>query len=1320
MTEKTLTLATRIWRGILWAVLTIVVFWAISVTLLRLFLPNLDQFRENIEAQVQKATGVQVEFDSVRAYWGNLTPALALKHVQVFLPGEEIPIVTIDRADAEIDFLASLIHFTPKLADVKIQGLRADVSRWPLVPEKNSSTNKPTTDTSLDALKDVQNLFLRQLGEFSLTDSSIQYLAPNGEIRLLDIDRLRWQNNGNQHKAEGLVSIAGVNLNKVSVIANFTEHGNLRDLDGEFYVSAQNIRVTPWMPQYIKKTTSIDSGRVSLNTWLTLKQGKPTDALVELMPSYLIWGEEDDAHQLDIKHGVVQLQPDGEGWKIQGSQFQFKTNNDDWPAFQFALDWQKDHQAFNISRLDIQYLAPLVGVLHSQNDAMTWLNNLQPSGSIEDIRVDIPKQKEQFTYSAKLTDAKIKQWDLLPGVNKLQASVTGNADNASIKATLDDDVVPYGEVFQAPLNIEHSKVNLVWQRYDDGWKIWSDKIQVSNEDLSAIGEFQLDFKAEQSPFLSLYVEADAHKAGETWRYLPTLALGRDLTDYLSSAIQAGSAKTAKILWYGALEDFPYTNRKGIFQAQLSLKDARFSFDTAWPSITNLQLDLLFENQSMYLHSTSADLMDVHANKIDGVIPDLAPDGHIEIHAQAQGEGASVRDYMMSTPLVDSVGAALTAVRVTGPVDAELNLSIPFNGDDADVSGFANLKDNPIEVQTPSIQLEHANGKITFNNDVVSGSGLKAQLLNQDIALDFNSHSQGQGYSVGIDVVGDTDMIKLKQQIDSVWLKPLAGNAPWNLGVDIQLNDIGFTYQIDGNADLEFLTSQYPAPLGKALGIKGKGRVQAAGNQETVNARITLPNVKYQADVDIRQDTPVLTATNLIIGRGDFKVSPIGGHYLSLNNNKFNADEWIDFVMDGEHSLKVKPADKDPVVVNVDSGNADVKAAQQSGDKAAKHEVDMPAIPMPEVISINTQTLVLGELDWHKVKLNAIHRPQNWRFNLSSSEIVGTGEFRNKKDLNLDLKSVHIFVPQWDNSEDSEPTLISDKAKDEPLISEFDRQFHQYMPNLSLKINDLWLQGYKVGTVDMQLQREKNRLVWKNLDFKTGSNHLKAKGWWELAGEKSHSNFDMSLTGKNNSEVMARFGINSGIQKASFDISIASSWDGSPWSVKTDTLSGQVKTEFKDGVITDVNGAARLLGLFSLDSIVRKMKLDFTGVFDDGMTFDSIKGSGKISRGVFVTNDLEMDGAAGDMTLKGKADLNTRLVDAEVTFVPDLTSSIPLVSAFAVAPQTALAIFAITKVLSPVVDVFTKIRYEVKGPLDSPEVKEISRSKGEYQLDKSVK
>lgn len=61
----------------------------------------------------------------------------------------------------------------------------------------------------------------------------------------------------------------------------------------------------------------------------------------------------------------------------------------------------------------------------------------------------------------------------------------------------------------------------------------------------------------------------------------------------------------------------------MFQAWVGLKNAKFSFDTALPTITDLQLDLLFENDAMYLDSKSATLNGVKAKRITGRIPELA-------------------------------------------------------------------------------------------------------------------------------------------------------------------------------------------------------------------------------------------------------------------------------------------------------------------------------------------------------------------------------------------------------------------------------------------------------------------------------------------------------------------------------------------------------------------------------------------------------------------------------------------------------------------------------------------------------------------------
>jgi uncharacterized protein YhdP len=173
-------------------------------------------------------------------------------------------------------------------------------------------------------------------------------------------------------------------------------------------------------------------------------------------------------------------------------------------------------------------------------------------------------------------------------------------------------------------------------------------------------------------------------------------------------------------------------------------------------------------------------------------------------------------------------------------------------------------------------------------------------------------------------------------------------------------------------------------------------------------------------------------------------------------------------------------------------------------------------------------------------------------------------------------------------------------------------------------------------------------------------------------------------------------------------------------MQVDTLEGNLDVKLGRGVISKVGGAAKLLGIFSLDSIVRRLQLDFTDIFDDGLAFDSITGTGKIEGGVFVTNDIYMDSIPGDLTIKGLANLNTQQVDAEVTFKPDLNSGLPALTAFAVAPQVALYVLAVSTVVAPVVEVFTNVTYEVKGPMSSPVVQEKSRRKGDYEIPKEYR
>ena len=1279
----------RIAQGLLWVFLIAMVTLAIAVTALRITLPQLNHFQKEIQTWVNQGTGLEFEIGEISGFWRNTHPSISLVDVRAKTPEGSGIGFSAQAVEIEFNLFQSLFQLEPVVADLSVHALNIDIRSIQWV-ETNDTAKLTPKDEQRNVVEQLDKLLLRQLDHFSLKDSSVQFTAINGEEHRLDITQLKWNNQGNHHAAEGEITIPEAKLNSLNVKANFMDHGSLLDVTGEFYLSAENILITPWLTNYLQHETGIKKGEVSLNTWVTLYHSKPVSAYLEVLPSELVW-QEGEQHELMFESGVFVLEPSGEGWQVNAHSLKLRTDDIQWPELDVAFNWQSDKWLLNASELNLAAILPLVKLAPESGSVTELLQKFALNGRLEDIRVQMAGDIESIKYSANLEQGKMQQWELLPGINHLEVEVSGNYQQALAKARVIDDVLPYGDVFQAPLRIKQAEVDIVWQNLgEQGWRLWADKVTAATPDLQVLGAFRLDFPTNQSPFLSFYAEADLFNAGETWRYLPAPALGQELTDYLSTAIQGGKADTAKLLWYGELSEFPYKNNNGMFQAWVGLKDGTFSFDTTWPAITNLQLDLLFQNDEMHLDSHSAQLRGVYANRITGRIPELAENGHIEIEASVVGDGDKVRDYMTASPLVDSVGAALTTLQVDGKVSSKFQLNVPFDDFDTRAWGYAELKSNHVTIDAPPMELDKVSGRIEFDNDVVKAAGLSAKLLNQPIAIDFNGESSNAGYNVDIDVLGDWQVKPLARYVGEQWLKPVSGHVPWQSNIDIQLNDVGFTYQVDASADLQMLASKYPYPLQRTMGEKGKAKLQASGNQETVAARLQLPDFKYQAEIDIRPDTPLLTATNLLLGKGSFKISPIVGQHLQIRSTHFDMDAWL-------QALTLPEPNKPSVLAKLNT----------------------PKVPFPERVNINVGEFKLAGIGWNDVDFDARRKNLGWHMQLTSQEAQGEASYIEPYDLSVKLDHLHLFFPELEDQEVQRRSLFEAEDPSLPIVTAFDRKLHQQLPNITLAIDDFWVQGYKLGQAHLDLQRQGNTLEWRDLSLKSGSSQVTVTGSWSLEGDKSKTNMQLALSGDNNTEVMERFGITSGIQKAPFDIRAKLKWDGAPWSVRVSSLSGDVNTKLGKGLISDVSGAARLLGLFSLDSIIRKMQLDFSDVFDKGMAFNSITGSGEIKNGIFLTNDIRMDAVAGEMNIKGLANLNNRTVDAEVNFVPDITSGIPVLSAFAVTPQTALYVLAITTVISPVVEVFTQVDYEVKGPLDAPVVKEVSRSKGEFKLPKKL-
>ena len=158
-------------------------------------------------------------------------------------------------------------------------------------------------------------------------------------------------------------------------------------------------------------------------------------------------------------------------------------------------------------------------------------------------------------------------------------------------------------------------------------------------------------------------------------------------------------------------------------------------------------------------------------------------------------------------------------------------------------------------------------------------------------------------------------------------------------------------------------------------------------------------------------------------------------------------------------------------------------------------------------------------------------------------------------------------------------------------------------------------------------------------------------------------------------------------------------------------------ETGEGILREVKntGGNRLLSLFSLNAIVRRISLDFRDIFGDGLYFKKISFSSKLERGVLRNDDLLLESNSGDLRGHGLVDLGQKQIDYQVTFSPTLTGGFGVATAFAITPITGIAVLAATTILQPVFDVITQVSYSVKGDIAKPKITELGRKQEKVKL-----
>ena len=131
--------------------------------------------------------------------------------------------------------------------------------------------------------------------------------------------------------------------------------------------------------------------------------------------------------------------------------------------------------------------------------------------------------------------------------------------------------------------------------------------------------------------------------------------------------------------------------------------------------------------------------------------------------------------------------------------------------------------------------------------------------------------------------------------------------------------------------------------------------------------------------------------------------------------------------------------------------------------------------------------------------------------------------------------------------------------------------------------------------------------------------------------------------------------------------------------------------------------SRLLGAFNFDSLVRRLELDFSDLYQRGFAFDTIRGQLGFTDGVVRFNTpLVIDGPSSRISIEGEINLPRETIAADMQVRIPLGENISMLAGLLGAWPIALSTYLASKIFADQVEDFTTILYRLDGPWSNPQ------------------
>jgi uncharacterized protein (TIGR02099 family) len=1106
---------------------------------------------------------------------------------------------------------------------------------------------------------------------------------------------------------------------------------------------------------------SLRSGQGALRAWGDVSQGRldrvTTDLALNQIATQL--GPQLPELAIDTLSGRVVATLSDNGFEVASNNLQFRTSEGlDWPASALSLKHQRAQgqqaatSVLSADRVELGSLAAIATRLPLPDPGRALLLKLNPTGRLEAIKADWQGAAPSSDGSAS-ADAAAAAWQphryraagrvvglglagelraqapgehILPGrpgIRGAQVDFDFNQDGGHADIFVSQGALELPGVFDEPLiPLDRLSTGARWQIAGERIDVWLDKLKLANADTegSADAHWHTSDPA-ASPagsrfpgVLDLKASLSRGVADRVHRYLP-IAIGPLAQRYVREAVRGGAVGPVDFRIQGELWDVPFNHpgSQGEFRIAAQLKGVDFDYvpaylqtpgDAAWPMLRGVNGQLVLDRASLKLSALEGGLANaptLRLNKAEVAIADLVHEPSLSVSAGVQGPASEVLGFVVASPVNHFTGQALQRASISGPAQAQFKLQIPLHQPEKTaVQGAVQFEGNDVQIAPDTPLLQRTVGQLTFSERGFQIPAAKAQVYGGELRF-----SGGMAPGAG----NDPARIRFKGQGtasaaglragDLGFVSRLTEQASGSANYQVELAFRAGVPELSVSSDLQGMAVNLPAPLSKTaaeiLPLRYETKVltvaaDASGEVPRTdrfflrlgNPAQPLVNLDYERSLIGPEPRVVRGSIAAGLEAGETVAMPGEGVQANIRFRQIDTDAW-----ERAFSKIAGTAGQTPL------------AGSAAGDDSAS------SLYLPTTLAVRADRLLVSGRTFNNVVIGGSREDKHWRANVSADQLNGYLEYR--QPVGSGAGSIYARLAKL--------TLAATAtAEVEELL-----QQPTSMPALDIAVDDFVMAERQLGQVEIQAQnlgRPGRPREWQltKLHIRVPEARFNAIGNWAFApdggtGGAKRTALQMELDVRDAGALLARFGKAGTVRGGQGTIRGSIGWVGSPMSLDYPSLAGQLNLDIKTGQFLKVEpGAAKLLGVLSLQSLPRRLVLDFRDVFSEGFAFDFVRGDATIEQGVARTNNLQMKGVNAAALMEGSADIARETQDLKVVVVPEINAGTAALIATAINPAIGLGTFLAQYLLGQPIQSATTQEFRVSGQWADPQVVKVDR------------